>query len=90
MNFLNRNVFNPVLNSEKASPKLKIGVRQTKMKLRHQDALGMMKFFWASVLGTSRSISFAAQMKKEGFTRFEEVLDEFRTKFSEDWLRSKK
>lgn len=89
MNFLNKNVFNPILNSPKASPKLKIGVRQTKMKLRHKDALGMMMFYWSSIVGTSRSTPFAAQMKKEGFIRFEEVLDEFRERFNEDWLRKK-
>ncbi|MEO8513351.1 MAG: hypothetical protein ABI543_07325 [Ignavibacteria bacterium] len=89
MNFLNKNVFNPIINSSTASQKLKIGVRQTKMKLRHKDALGMMMFYWSSIVGTSRSTPFAAQMKKEGFTRFEEVLDEFREKFNEEWLRKK-
>lgn len=87
MNFLNKNVFNPILSSNSASQKLKIGVRQTKSKLRHKDALGMMMFYWSSIVGTSRSTPFAAQMKKEGFVRFEEVLDEFREKFSEKWLR---
>ncbi len=89
MRFLNKNVFDPVMNSDKASQKLKIGVRQTKTKLRHQDAMGMLRFFWASISGTSRSRSFAAQMKKEGFNRFEEVMIEFRDKFNEEWIRKK-
>lgn len=89
LSFLNKNIFNPILNSSTASPKLKIGVRQTKMKLRHKDALGMISFYWSSIVGTSRSRPFAAQMKKEGFVRFEEVMDEFRSKFSEEWLRKK-
>lgn len=89
MNFLNKNVFNPIINSFSASQKLKIGVRQTKMKLRHKDASGMIMFFWSSIVGTSRSTPFAAQMKKEGFVRFEEVMDEFRLKFNDEWLRSK-
>jgi hypothetical protein len=89
MRFLNRNIFDPILNSEKASIKLKIGVRQTKSKLRRQDALGMMKFYWSSIAGTARSTSFSAQMKKEGFTRFEEMMPEFREKFNEEWLRKK-
>ncbi|NOS84698.1 MAG: hypothetical protein HOP31_06125 [Ignavibacteria bacterium] len=88
LNFLNKNVFSPILNSDTASQKLKIGARQTKMKMRHKDASGMILFFWSSIAGTSRSKSFAVQMKKEGFVRFEEVMDEFRLKFNDEWLRN--
>lgn len=88
MNFLNTNVFNPILNSTAASPSLKIGVRNTVKRMRRINAQGMMQYYWSSIIGTGKSTAFARQMKKEGFTRFEEVLDEFRDKFNDKWLRS--
>jgi hypothetical protein len=39
-------------------------------------------------VGTERSKSFAIHMRKEGFTRFEEDIDEFRDRFNDNWLRS--
>lgn len=89
MNFLNTNVFSPILNSTTASPSLKIGVRNTVKRMRRINAQGMMQYYWSSIIGTGKSTAFARQMKKEGFTRFEEVLDEFRDKFNDKWLRSK-
>jgi len=87
MKFLKENVFYPILNSNTASQSLKIGVNNTIRKLRRQDALGMVQFYWSSIVGTSRSTKFAKQMKKEGFTRFEEVIDTFREKFNDAWLK---
>ena len=37
--------------------------------------------------GTERSIGFAAKMKAEGFDRFEEVIEDFRVRFDDDFLR---
>jgi hypothetical protein len=87
MNFLHMNVFNPILISSKASRELKKGVQQTINRMRIKDARGMVKFYWSAVVGTDRSTKFARQMKKEGFTRFEEIIDEFREKFNDQWLR---
>lgn len=81
MNFLHDKVFDPILNSGKASTELKNGVNLTIMRLNKRDASGMVQYFWSAVIGTEKSIGFAARMKKEGFDRFEEVLEEFRIKF---------
>ena len=89
MNFLHANVFDPILNSENASDALNKGVRKTIRVMKRMDAGGMMQYYWSSIMGTGRSSSFARQMKKEGFTRFEEVMVEFRDKFNDKWLRSK-
>jgi len=52
-----------------------------------------MQLEWCSftghqLLATARSTKFAKQMKKEGFTRFEEVVDVFRDRFNDEWLRT--
>jgi hypothetical protein len=86
LNFLNINVFNPILSSSKASKELKAGVNLTIARMKQHDAAGMVQYFWSAIIGTERSIGFAARMKKEGFTRFEEILEDFRAKFNDEWL----
>ncbi len=86
MQFLHEKVFDPILNSTEASSKLEQGVRLTIVRMEQRDALGMVDYFWAAVTGTEKSIGFAKLMKDEGFDRFEEAIDEFRSKFSDLWL----
>ncbi len=88
MDFLSRNVFNPILDSSDASEALKKGVRYTIMRLNNLDAVGMVSYYWSAIVGTDRSTEFARQMRSEGFTRFEEVIDEFRDRFNDAWIRA--
>jgi chromosome condensin MukBEF MukE localization factor len=87
MNFLHERIFGPILDSPRASQNLKQGVRYTIMRLRERDAVGMIHYYWSAIVGTERSISFAALMRREGFERFEEALEEFRVRFNDDFLR---
>jgi hypothetical protein len=87
MRFLGEQIFDPILVSPIASPGLKQGVRYTIMRLEQRDAAGMIQYFWSAIIGTERSIGFAAKMRAEGFTRFEEVLEEFRVRFDDRFLR---
>jgi hypothetical protein len=84
---LHLRVFDPILSSNHATAKLKQGTRLTIMRMRERDARGMVSYFWSAVVGTDPSIAFAAQLKAEGFDRFEEAIDEFRVRFDEKFLR---
>ena len=86
MQFLSERVFDPILHSPNASESLKKGVRLTFMRMKQLKATGMLKYYWSAISGTERSPGFAAKMRKEGFTRFEDVIDEFRARFTDDWL----
>ena len=86
MSFLHSRIFDPILQSPQASEKLKQGVRLTIMRMKRLDAAGMIKYYWSAISGTDRSIGFAALMRQEGFSRFEEALEEFRVRFNEDFL----
>jgi hypothetical protein len=88
MEFLHKNVFDPILYSPIASSSLKQGVQYTIMRLNRLDATGMIQYYWSAIVGTERSVDFAHLMKEEGFTRFEEVIDEFRERFDDEWLES--
>lgn len=89
MAFLHEHVFDPILESSVASNGLKQGVRGTIMRMNQRDPAGMVQYFWSAIVGTDRSIPFADEMKREGFTRFEDnrVLEDFRRRFGDAWLR---
>jgi hypothetical protein len=87
MDFLQDRIFSPILESPQASASLKQGVRFTKMRMEERDAAGMISYYWSAIVGTERSIGFAAQMRTEGFGRFEEAIDEFRVRFNDEFLR---
>lgn len=88
MAFLHDHVFDPVLQSSTASEKLKQGIRLTIIRMNQRDARGMVSYYWAAMHGTDRSIPFADLMRAEGFTRFEEVIEDFRVQFDDHFLRS--
>lgn len=88
MQYLHLNVFDPILTSKKASESLKKGVRMTIIRMNERDAKGMLQYYWSAIVGTEKSTKFAKMMKDEGFTRFEELLEDFREKFTEKWLRT--
>jgi hypothetical protein len=88
MAFLHRRIFDPILQSSEASDRLKQGVRLTIMRMEQRDAAGMVQYYWSAIIGTERSIGFAALMRQEGFARFEEALEEFRMLFDDRFLRS--
>jgi len=46
----------------------------------------MVRYFW-SALTTDNAIKFSKKMKDEGVTRFEDVMEEFRDRFNDSWLR---
>lgn len=87
LDFLHEHIFDPVLTSPTASESLKQGIRLTIMRMGQRDAAGMVQYYWSAIIGTERSIGFAARMRQEGFTRFEEALEEFRVRFDNAFLR---
>jgi hypothetical protein len=87
MDFLHERVFDPILQSPEASEKLKRGARGTIMRMEQRDAAGMVQYYWSAIIGTERSIGFAALLRDEGFERFEEALEEFRIRFDDEYMR---
>ena len=86
--FLHSRVFDPVLNSPTASPRLKQGVRDTIRRMQDQDADDMARYFhWLVEHGSDTSGRFTEQLRAEGFTRFEDIRHEFDARFSRAWLR---
>jgi len=89
MDFLYARVFGPALNSATVSASVKTGVNYTRMRMEQRGSADSMRsYFWAVVKGTDKSIRFADMMAAQGLDRFEEVLEDFRRIFTDEWLRS--
>lgn len=81
MDFLHEHVFDPILTSPRASTAIKSGIRLTIVRLEQRTAEKMIQYYWNAIIGTERSVGFSAKMREEGFTRFEETIEEFRRRF---------
>lgn len=86
MEFLHQRVFDPILNSKKVPANLKSGVNLTIGRMNKLSAEKMVQYFW-STLATDNAIAFSKKIKAEGLPRFEDVFEEFRDKFGDEWLR---
>lgn len=86
MNFLHERIFDPILNGDYEDD-LKRGVRLTIMRMENLSTVQKVQYFWSAVVGTENSISFAGKMLDARVTRFEDVIDEFRVRFGDQWLR---
>ena len=86
MTYLHNKVFEPILNSKTASQKIKSGVNLTIGRMNRLSADKMIQYFW-SALATDNAISFSKHLKAERLTRFEDVMEEFRDIFNDEWLR---
>jgi len=86
MEFLHQRVFDPILNSKKVPANIKSGVNLTIGRMNKLSAEKMVQYFW-STLATDNAIAFSKKIKAEGLPRFEDVFEEFRDKFGNEWLR---
>ncbi len=86
MAFLHEKVFDPILNSKEAPANIKSGVNLTIGRMNKLSADKMLQYFW-SALATDNAITFSKRIKSEGLPRFEDVFEEFRDKFNDEWLR---
>ena len=88
LQYLHENVFDAILDSENASNRLKQGVRLTITRMEKLSSAKIVQYYWSAIVGTERSTEFARNMREEGFTRFEEILEPFRNRFNDKWMRS--
>lgn len=87
MQYLHEKVFDPILNSKTCPKKIKSGVYLTIGRMNQLTAEKMVSYFWHA-LATENAIEFSKHLKAEGLTRFEDVLEEFRDKFNDRWLKT--
>jgi hypothetical protein len=87
MNYLHTKVFDPILSSN-APKNIKTGVNLTISRMNKLSADKMVQYFW-SALSTDNAINFYKKLKEEGLLGFEDVMQEFRDVYNENWLKQR-
>lgn len=86
MDFLHERVFDPILDSKNVPSDIKSGTNLTIGRMNRLNANQMVKYFW-SALATDNAMAFSKKVKSENLPRFEDVFEEFRDRFNDEWLR---
>ena len=47
----------------------------------------MVTYFWSAIAGKGNAIEFSDRIKQAGHVRFEDVLESFRERFTDAWLK---
>lgn len=91
LNYLDSKIFTPIVESEEVPKNIKNGIRITRSRMKQLSAEKMVEYYWHSIIGTenNRSINFAELLKENNLVRFEDVMEEFRVKFGNEFIRSK-
>lgn len=91
LNYLEENVWSEAerFGKENNNKHLVQGIRLTRLRLSQLSSVEkMLHFFWSAIEGTEKSINFSDIMKDNGLTRFEDILEDVRVKFNDEWLRN--
>lgn len=89
LDYFNERIFEPAIRYGKENHKTNIvrGVNYTRMRMSQLPARKMIQYFWSAIVGTEQSIVFSDIMARNGLTRFEDVLEEVRVRFNNDYFR---
>lgn len=87
MAYLHEKVFDPIMNSSDIPADIKRGVSITVVRMERLSAEKMVQYFW-SALTTDNAIGFSKKLKTNNLPRFEDIMEEFRDKFNDKWLKS--
>lgn len=90
MNYFDEKIFNPAISYAKQNKNSTIlkGINITRARMNMLSSIKKIQFFWSAITGTERSIRFSDIMKENGISRFEDVLEEVRIKFNDEYFKS--
>lgn len=90
ISYFDEKVFNPAIEKGRELKNSHIiqGVKLTRMRMMRLPSDKMLGYFWSAIHGTDKSISFSKIMKKYGIVRFEDILEEVREKFNDDFFKN--
>lgn len=90
MNYFDEKIFNPALDFAKRNHNSTIfkGVNLTRARMHRLSSEKKIQFFWSAIVGTDKSIRFSDILKDNGITRFEDIIEEVRVKFNNDYLKA--
>jgi len=90
LDYAKAKVLCPIIYSASSTDDLKASMKRTIERMERMDALECIRFIRGLVVSEeSRPNDVSERIKKAGFMRFEDCIDEFRQKYSLNWLETK-
>nr|WP_302598899.1 hypothetical protein [uncultured Cellulosilyticum sp.] len=88
LNYLDENLFNPIISAPYASSQLKEDFSHTREVLKDFSAEGILYYIWNSFANKDTEAVISHRLMDEGFSSYNQVLDTFKQEFSYEWLIS--
>lgn len=88
-NYFNAKLFEPTIKyaTDNNIKEIAQGARYTRMRMSQLDSKKKLQYFWSAIQGTEKSIKFSKLLKDNGVLRFEDILEEVRVKFNDDYFK---
>lgn len=87
LSFLYCNFFDKVLSLENTTETLEKNIQDSIEALHNRSAEGMIRYFWSNIAGEESRRVLAERLEDEGFLEFDKVIEEFKVRFNDMWLR---
>lgn len=88
LDFLQEELFNPVINSPFVSSELKYDFITILDTIKHFSAEGILLYFWNMMANDEVQMIFSNRLMDEGFYNYTELLGTFKNHFTYEWLLS--
>ena len=88
-NYFNARLFEPTIKyaTDNKIKEIAQGARYTRMRMSQLDSKKKLQYFWSAIQGTEKSIKFSKLLKDNGVLRFEDILEEVREKFNDEYFK---
>ena len=88
-NYFNTKLFEPTIKyaTDNNIKEIAQGARYTRMRMSQLDSKKKLQYFWSAIQGTEKSIKFSKLLKDNGVLRFEDILEEVREKFNDEYFK---
>lgn len=88
MDYLDSNLFIPIMYSPNASHQLKHDFEHTRSLFTEFSAEGIINYVWNILANGEVKMIFSNRLMDEGFYNYNQILDDFKHEFTYDWLMS--
>lgn len=84
LDFLETKMFTPIQKSPAVSERFKSATRGLRLRMKQRNAQEMIEYFWNTVVDAkAKHANYGRMLQNEGFSEFEDVVNEFRIRFKE-------
>ena len=88
LDFLQKELFDPIINSPYASSELKYDFMTTLETLKNFSAEGILLYFWNMMASDEVQMIFSNRLIEEGFDNYTSLVNTFKNHFTYEWLLS--